>query len=613
MYVLLFIVLFSSSGRFFVRPHIFSFLFLSLFWLFLIKFEKSGNFKYLILICAVFPLWVNLHGSFVVGIILISLFLMEELLLNLNVQVADLIKNRNLNYLFFCLIAVSVLSLLNPYGLKLIKFVLFTHKREESLRYINEWRSFDVISFVLFFFTKNLFYKLLFWISFALVIFNSVICIKNKRLNFIPWIIWFFALAYLSVKHARFIALFSFGVAPMVAMLLEENRTHLERFSKKCSLFLLILIFAFLFKNFTSPLAFYNFGFGVNNRIYPVDNANFIKSNSLPSNLYNIYGWGGYLIWKLYPEYKVFIDGRTPSLYNDNFYWIYRMADSASEPVWEKLLAKYNIHTVIIKSRKLAEFLIKKYHFNLLNIDDISYVLSRESKIKPLKFWKPLLEGDIVDYAKNNKNKMEEIIKELYGIRANSPHSVKVLVMLGRIYLDAKSQPKEALKLFKEALNLDPYSPDIYFNIGLCYQKLGKSQEAINYYLKSLKYNPRHRKALLALIYKYFDLGDYKRTVKYFKKLTKFYGDLRKADVYYKAGVSYLRLYDYKRSCDYLSRAWWLKYNSPSLYVYLGDCNYALGNYKKAKHFYEKAYKLNPANKFILQRIEKIKKLIGEK
>jgi len=38
----------------------------------------------------------------------------------------------------------------------------------------------------------------------------------------------------------------------------------------------------------------------------------------------NHYNWGGYLIWKLYPQYRVFVDGRA-DLYGDDF--LNRLAD----------------------------------------------------------------------------------------------------------------------------------------------------------------------------------------------------------------------------------------------------------------------------------------------
>lgn len=46
---------------------------------------------------------------------------------------------------------------------------------------------------------------------------------------------------------------------------------------------------------------------------YPEGAVNFIKENELRGPMFNDFRWGGYLIWRLYPEYKVFIDGRLVS------------------------------------------------------------------------------------------------------------------------------------------------------------------------------------------------------------------------------------------------------------------------------------------------------------
>ena len=43
----------------------------------------------------------------------------------------------------------------------------------------------------------------------------------------------------------------------------------------------------------------------------PVRAVDFIAEKSLPEPLFNPYEWGGYLIWRLYPDYQVFIDSRT--------------------------------------------------------------------------------------------------------------------------------------------------------------------------------------------------------------------------------------------------------------------------------------------------------------
>ncbi len=52
-------------------------------------------------------------------------------------------------------------------------------------------------------------------------------------------------------------------------------------------------------------------------RVYPVKACDYIQKNHLPGPMFNEYGWGGYVMWKL-PEYPVSIDERL-NLYGDEF------------------------------------------------------------------------------------------------------------------------------------------------------------------------------------------------------------------------------------------------------------------------------------------------------
>ena len=47
--------------------------------------------------------------------------------------------------------------------------------------------------------------------------------------------------------------------------------------------------------------------------------------------MFNPYVWGGYLIWSLYPDYKVFIDGR--GLIPEVFFQEVRVLEASPIPV----------------------------------------------------------------------------------------------------------------------------------------------------------------------------------------------------------------------------------------------------------------------------------------
>jgi len=60
--------------------------------------------------------------------------------------------------------------------------------------------------------------------------------------------------------------------------------------------------------------------------------------------MYNYYTWGGFLIWTLYPDYQVFIDGR--AIDND----LSKTADGMLKAArgWQQKLDTYNINFIVI-------------------------------------------------------------------------------------------------------------------------------------------------------------------------------------------------------------------------------------------------------------------------
>lgn len=82
---------------------------------------------------------------------------------------------------------------------------------------------------------------------------------------------------------------------------------------------------------------------------YPVAAADWVAAHDLPRSMFNPYHWGGYLIHRLYPRYRVFIDGRV-DLYGREVYEDWQTVRYAHDG-WEQVLEKYNVQWGI-----LAEF-----------------------------------------------------------------------------------------------------------------------------------------------------------------------------------------------------------------------------------------------------------------
>ncbi len=48
----------------------------------------------------------------------------------------------------------------------------------------------------------------------------------------------------------------------------------------------------------------------------------------------------------------------------------------------------------------------------------------------------------------------------------------------------------EAIMVYRRSLKLDPNQPDMLFRIGFCYEQMGESKKAVDYYKQALALKP---------------------------------------------------------------------------------------------------------------------------
>jgi hypothetical protein len=108
----------------------------------------------------------------------------------------------------------------------------------------------------------------------------------------------------------------------------------------------------------------------------PVAAVEFLKSRHLPGPIYNRYGWGGYLIYHLYPDYRVYIDGRA-DVYGDAFF---TEAMQTYDGVIDSAQSfnRYGIKTVLISpDAPLANLLRNDGGWKLIYEDEEAVIFSR--------------------------------------------------------------------------------------------------------------------------------------------------------------------------------------------------------------------------------------------
>lgn len=320
------------------RPQLFSFVFTPIV-LFLLedarrKYRASklhiGSY---ILLPAIMLIWANLHGGFMMGTAIIILFGITE------TAVFAYEKHTQKRYfLQFCMIlAIAVFaSLINP---NTYKTYLLLFQFEGS---ILQERTSEYMSPLLLI-TKHNFFIASYWIYLATAVLVVALTIKKIEK---PHLVIIIFLAAISLYALRYIPFFIYATSPFIAYYL--TRYAEERRGVKILLNVLVPIAVAM----TIFFSIYQFegSLGktlrsqVNDRRFPVNAVSFIDEISPRGNIFNYFNWGGYLIWKLYPKYKVFIDGRTLSMkaFNDYTYILW------DRDRGKRLLDYHKINMVII-------------------------------------------------------------------------------------------------------------------------------------------------------------------------------------------------------------------------------------------------------------------------
>lgn len=80
---------------------------------------------------------------------------------------------------------------------------------------------------------------------------------------------------------------------------------------------------------------------------YPVQAVQLIKQSGVKGNLAGEYNWGGYVIWHLWPDIKVSIDGRRETVYSREIYEI-NLGFLLAIDRWDRLLNDYPTDLVLV-------------------------------------------------------------------------------------------------------------------------------------------------------------------------------------------------------------------------------------------------------------------------
>jgi len=108
----------------------------------------------------------------------------------------------------------------------------------------------------------------------------------------------------------------------------------------------------------------------------PIGAADWIVQHHPRGSMFNGYNLGGYLLWGLWPDYPVYVDGRT-DLYDDAFLREYQSV-IITAPGFEEVFDRQDVRLIVIEqSAPLAVWLARSDRWQLAYEDDQTVIYTR--------------------------------------------------------------------------------------------------------------------------------------------------------------------------------------------------------------------------------------------
>lgn len=332
------------------RPNTLSYLFAALLFYLTDKFILTDDKKGFLL-PAVMLVWSLMHGGFLLGEVLLSIYFMVTLFRG--------IKGHATGRAYVFKLSVLLLSVAAPFlfsGDAWHTAQMMMHETSGPLAalyknsiaetispFTNAGANIDLVAYL------------------AFIILLLIVVIRHFPLEHMLLAAFLLALSFTSIRYLPF---FLIMASPMAAFHWSA-RPSFDLTNKvfRISIYATILFCTIFMGQAGARKSF--FLEGLLSKYYPGDAVSFLKTAKPEGNMFNSYTWGGYLIYELYPDRKVFIDPRALSL---SLYAKYRdvldVTAKKTEHTWRDVFEGYHISVVLIPPYNVIDgkvtMLIKK-------------------------------------------------------------------------------------------------------------------------------------------------------------------------------------------------------------------------------------------------------------
>jgi hypothetical protein len=363
------------------RPQLVTFICFALFMHAVLRFKYESAIPAWWVLPGVMLVWVNSHAGYVIGIALLGLFLACEWLMFLLRRSRAEGEGQRLVRMTLIALATLAATLANPWFIEHWIYP-FEVLGMSAIHVIAEWQSPD-------------FHKLgpkLFLAATGIYVFSLLYARRKPDLTELLVPAFFIWNGFVGIRHVPLAIL---AIIPFLGLALSRGVFDLvgEKMRRSTlagaagrflaspanagrdnpifnwlvliGLAASLILFAPKFESVNSRKV---------ERAMPVHAADFILANGLKGNMFNEYGHGGYLIYRLFPQVKVIIDGRA-DLYGDKFIDDFLAMNSGKSGWKEKFESAAIDFAVVTRGSPIHELLVRVSGFQVAHADDQYVVL----------------------------------------------------------------------------------------------------------------------------------------------------------------------------------------------------------------------------------------------
>lgn len=296
-----------------VRAHMFTFVFLSML-LYFLELDRLGSRRWLLIWPALYVLWLNMHGGFVVGAGLLGLYSVESLVRQGRGKGWEVAWKGNRHLLFATALTIP-LVLVNPYGLDYVPYMWHALLLDRPL--IPEWAPLWAPEF-------RGAPLMLFLASLVVVLYTAL---RSPDWRKLPGLLLVLVAALFAFRSIRILPIYVITLVCYVTPALaatpaaELVRNTWTRFARPIGATALVLAAIGMWNVVEqNPLSLQLPTTPEGElQAFPAGAVDYLADVGFQGNLMTPFGVGAFVSWYLYPDVKVGLDSRYEVAYSPEF------------------------------------------------------------------------------------------------------------------------------------------------------------------------------------------------------------------------------------------------------------------------------------------------------